>query len=93
MDRLKGEIALLTGAASRIGRGRAEALDGEGARVVSADVDEAAGRESAAIQRDPPFTRSMISSALRRAACRCGPACRSPAVRITLRAPRASSAV
>ena len=45
MDRLRGKICLVTGASNGIGRGCAEALAREGARVVIADVDERAGRE------------------------------------------------
>ena len=37
--RLKDRIALVTGAASGIGRGTAEALAAEGARLVITDVD------------------------------------------------------
>jgi len=45
--RLEGKVALVTGAARGIGLACAEAMAREGARVVLADVDETAGRESA----------------------------------------------
>jgi glucose 1-dehydrogenase len=45
--RLEGKVALVTGAARGIGLACAEAMVREGARVVLADVDEKAGRESA----------------------------------------------
>ena len=47
MDELQGKVAVLTGAASGIGRGIAEALVGEGCHVVVADIDEVAARELA----------------------------------------------
>lgn len=48
MNRLAGKVAIITGAASGLGRADAEALVAEGARVVLSDVNEAAGREAAA---------------------------------------------
>jgi len=48
---LAGDTALVTGAASGIGRGIAAALAREGARVVLADIDAARGEEVAASLR------------------------------------------
>jgi NAD(P)-dependent dehydrogenase (short-subunit alcohol dehydrogenase family) len=47
MDRLKGKVALITGAASGLGRSCAERFAQEGARVVVADIQEDAGKEVA----------------------------------------------
>ena len=45
MGRVSGKVALVTGAASGLGRADARALVGEGARVFITDINEAAGRE------------------------------------------------
>ena len=47
MVRVKDKVALVTGAASGIGRAIAVLLAKEGAEVVVADLNEAAGREVA----------------------------------------------
>jgi NAD(P)-dependent dehydrogenase (short-subunit alcohol dehydrogenase family) len=46
--KLAGKCAIVTGAGAGIGRVYAEALAGEGAAIVIADIDEAAGRKAAA---------------------------------------------
>jgi len=48
MGQVDGKIALVTGGGSGIGRATAQALAGEGARVVVPDIDEAGGRETVA---------------------------------------------
>lgn len=47
--RLQGKTALVTGAAAGIGRAIADRFAAEGARVVYADLDEAAAQEAAAL--------------------------------------------
>ena len=47
MESFEAKVAVVTGGASGIGRGIAQALAGEGAHVVVADVDEAGARETA----------------------------------------------
>jgi NAD(P)-dependent dehydrogenase (short-subunit alcohol dehydrogenase family) len=51
-ESLAGKVALVTGAASGIGRASALALAREGARILVADIDDAAGEETAAAIRE-----------------------------------------
>ena len=51
-DRLEGKVAFITGAGSGIGRCAAELFAGEGARVVVAEIDPAAGAETEQRIRD-----------------------------------------
>src|SRR5579864_329817 len=61
MGRLENRIAIVTGAASGIGRGCALALANEGARVVLGDVDEKGMTETcAAIQTEGGMARSKL---------------------------------
>jgi 2-keto-3-deoxy-L-fuconate dehydrogenase len=46
MDRLKGKVAIVTGAASGIGRASAALFAAEGACVMIGDLDDAGGRET-----------------------------------------------
>jgi 3(or 17)beta-hydroxysteroid dehydrogenase len=48
MQRLAGKVAIVTGAASGLGRADAEAMLREGASVLITDINEAAGRQTAA---------------------------------------------
>jgi 3(or 17)beta-hydroxysteroid dehydrogenase len=61
--RVEDKVAIVTGAASGIGRGCAELLAREGARVVITDVQEELGRETAkAIGGDAVFVRHDVTS-------------------------------
>jgi NAD(P)-dependent dehydrogenase (short-subunit alcohol dehydrogenase family) len=45
MDRLKGKVAVITGASSGIGRGTVEIFVREGAQVIAADIQDELGKE------------------------------------------------
>jgi 3(or 17)beta-hydroxysteroid dehydrogenase len=57
--RVQGKVAIVTGAASGIGRGCAELLAREGARVWLVDVDEDGGRAAAAALGEPHAFRRL----------------------------------
>lgn len=62
-DELKGEVALITGAAMGIGLACANALAARGAKVLLADIEEEAGRAAAdAIGPAALFTRCDVTS-------------------------------
>ncbi len=53
MGRVKGKVAIITGAASGLGKGAASLLAREGATVILADINEVQGKEAAEeIRRD-----------------------------------------
>jgi NAD(P)-dependent dehydrogenase (short-subunit alcohol dehydrogenase family) len=60
MRRLEGRVALVTGAASGIGRATAERLASEGATVVVTDVQDEAGEQAAASIRDSGAAASFL---------------------------------
>jgi 3(or 17)beta-hydroxysteroid dehydrogenase len=53
MDRVKGKVVVVTGAASGLGKGAASLLAKEGAKVILTDINEVGGKEAAEeIRRD-----------------------------------------
>ena len=61
MRRLEGRVALVTGAASGIGRATAERLASEGAAVVVTDVRDEAGEETAAALADALYVHLDVA--------------------------------
>ncbi len=62
MGRLEGKVAVITGAASGIGRETASLFSEEGARVCIADVTEEAGEQTASERRDAFLFRADVTS-------------------------------
>jgi NAD(P)-dependent dehydrogenase (short-subunit alcohol dehydrogenase family) len=61
---LDGKVAIITGGANGIGRATVQAFVGEGARVVVADLDDAAGEDLAAsLGEAAVFARTDVSDA------------------------------
>lgn len=58
-DRLQGKVALVTGAGSGIGRAVAQRFQAEGARVLAADIDEAAAAHVAAARSSTMVAAQM----------------------------------
>jgi 3(or 17)beta-hydroxysteroid dehydrogenase len=62
MDRVKGKVCIVTGASSGLGKATAEVLAAEGAKLVLADIDVAAGQAVADSLDDAVFVRCDVSS-------------------------------
>src|SRR5260370_35900166 len=63
MGRLDGKVAVITGAASGIGREAAVLVSNEGARVCAADMGVEAGEKTAAECREAFFFKADVSDA------------------------------
>ena len=68
MKRLEGKVALITGAGSGMGRVAALLFAQEGAKVVAADLDESAGRETESLARDAGLDVRLIRADVSREA-------------------------
>ena len=62
MDRVKGKVAIITGAAKGLGEADARLLAAEGARVVLTDVDDAGAAVAADIGASARFVRHDVRS-------------------------------
>ena len=61
MNRVENKICVITGAASGLGKASAELLAGEGAKLVLADIDDAAGEALAASLPDAIYCHCDVS--------------------------------
>jgi sorbitol-6-phosphate 2-dehydrogenase len=61
MDRLKDRVVVITGAGQGLGEALAQRLDEEGARVVVADINEAAARQVAGALREAIAVRADVT--------------------------------
>lgn len=64
MRELRGKAAVVTGAASGIGRATARLFAARGARVAALDIDESGGRAATEDLEDAIFVRADVSSAV-----------------------------
>ncbi len=62
MDRVKDKLCIVTGAASGLGKCSAELLAAEGARLLLADIDDAAGEALAASLPDASYQHCDVGS-------------------------------
>ncbi len=62
MDRVKDKLCIVTGAASGLGKCSAELLAAEGAKLLLADIDDAAGEALAAALPDAHYQHCDVSS-------------------------------
>src|SRR4051795_6836540 len=66
MRRFEGRVAIVTGAASGIGRATAERLTDEGAIVVAVDVAKDGPAETVGDVSDPAFVSTLIADTVDR---------------------------
>ncbi|MSO54290.1 MAG: SDR family NAD(P)-dependent oxidoreductase [Rhodospirillales bacterium] len=62
MDRLKGKVAIITGAGSGIGRTAAQIFAAEGAKIAVAEIDPASGAETVALVEKAGGTAQLFKT-------------------------------
>src|SRR5689334_16844816 len=66
MQRFEGRVAIVTGAASGIGRATADRLTDEGAVVVTVDIAKDGSADTVGDVSDPGFVESLIADTVER---------------------------